>query len=76
LTLDENLANTIKLISLKNAIDFNNNIKPEVVISKTFSYAKDSKKNIRDIIPEIRKIISELSLLPLNEGIIIRPNLQ
>ncbi len=67
MTLEDKLANTIKLISLKNAIDFNNNIKPEVVISKTFSYAKDSKKNIKDIIPEIRKIISELSLLPLNE---------
>ncbi len=65
--LDDKLANTVKLISLKNAIDFNNNIKPEVVISKTFTYAKDSKKNIKDIIPEIRKIISELSLLSLNE---------
>ncbi|MEJ7640574.1 MAG: glutamate--tRNA ligase [Candidatus Nitrosocosmicus sp.] len=67
--LDDKLANTIKLISLKNAIDFNNNIKPEVVISKTFSYAKDSKKNIKDVIPEIRKIISELSLLSLNEKV-------
>ena len=67
--LDDKLANTIKLISLKNAIDFNNNIKPEVVISKTFSYAKDSNKNIKDIIPEIRKIVSELSLLSLNEKV-------
>ena len=65
--LDDKLVNTIKLISLKNAIDFNNNIKPEVVISKTFSYAKDSKKNIKDIIPEIKKIISELSSLSLDE---------
>ncbi|MBA3978071.1 MAG: glutamate--tRNA ligase, partial [Nitrosopumilus sp.] len=65
--LDDKLVNTIKLISLKNAIDFNNNIKPEVVISKTFSYVKDSKKNIKDIIPEIKKIISELSSLSLDE---------
>ncbi len=55
------------MISLKNAIDFNNNIKPEVVISKTFSYTKDSKKNVKDIIPEIKKIISELSSLSLDE---------
>src|SRR5919112_1260533 len=65
--LDDKLANTIKLISLKNAIDFNNNIKSDVVISKTFSYTKDSKINIKDIIPEIKQIISELSLLSIDE---------
>lgn len=65
--LDDKLVNTIKLISLKNAIDFNNNIKPEVVISKTFSYTPDLKKSIKDIIPEIKNIISELSSLSLTE---------
>ncbi len=65
--IDEKLVNTIRLISLKNALDFNNNIKLDVVISKTFSYSKDSKHSIKDLIPEIKKIISELSLLSLNE---------
>jgi glutamyl-tRNA synthetase len=67
LVIDEKLVNTIKLISLKNALDFNNNIKFEVVISKIFPYSKDTKNNIKDLIPEIKKIISELSLLSFNE---------
>ena len=64
---DEKLINTIKLISLKNALDFNNNIKFDVVISKTFSYSKKTKYNIKDLIPEIKEIISEISLLSLDE---------
>ena len=64
---DEKLVNTIKLISLKNALDFNNNIKFDVVISKIFPYSKDTKNDIKDLIPEIKKIISELSLLSFNE---------
>ncbi len=58
---DEKLLNTVKLIALKNAIDFNNNINFKVVISKTFSYLKYTEhKDIKEIIPDIKKIISEL----------------
>jgi glutamyl-tRNA synthetase len=64
---DEKLLNTIKLISLKNALDFNNNIKFDVVLSKTFSYSKKTKNNIKDLIPEIKEIISKLSLLSIDE---------
>jgi glutamyl-tRNA synthetase len=64
---DEKLINTIKLISLKNAIDFNNSIKFDVVLSKTFSYSKKTKNNIKDLIPEIKEIISKLSLLSIDE---------
>jgi glutamyl-tRNA synthetase len=71
LIFDEKLVNTIKLVSLKNAIDFNNNIKLDVVVSKTFSYARNHIKNIKDIIPEIKQVISELSLLSLNEKMIL-----
>ena len=64
---DEKLVNTIKLIALKNALDFDNNIKLNVVISKTFSFLKNTDKNsIKGIVPEINKIVSELSLLPLD----------
>ena len=66
---DEKLINTIKLISLKNALDFNNNIKFDVVISKTFSFSKISKGSIdiKNLIPEIKKIISDLSSLSFDE---------
>ena len=66
---DEKLINTIKLISLKNALDFNNNIKFDVVVSKTFSFSKISKDNvdIKNLLPEIKKIISDLSSLSFDE---------
>jgi glutamyl-tRNA synthetase len=64
---DEKLVNTIKLIALKNALDFDDNIKLNVVISKTFSFLKNTDKNlIKGIVPEINKIVSELSLLPVD----------
>ncbi|HEX5519243.1 MAG TPA: glutamate--tRNA ligase family protein, partial [Candidatus Nitrosocosmicus sp.] len=69
---DEKLVNTIKLIALKNALDFDNNIKLNVVISKTFSFLKTTDKNsIKGIVPEINKIVSELSQLPLDAKKII-----
>lgn len=65
---DEKLLNTVKLIALKNAIDFNNNINFKVVISKTFSYLKHTEhKDIKELIPDIKKIISELSLLSIDD---------
>ena len=66
---DEKLINTIKLISLKNALDFNNNIKFDVVVSKTFSFSKISKGSIdiKNLVPEIKKIISDLSSLSFDE---------
>ena len=65
---DEKLLNTVKLIALKNAIDFNNNINFKVVISKTFSYLKYTEhKDIKEIIPDIKKIISELSILSIDD---------
>jgi len=68
LLTDEKLSNTVKLIALKNAIDFNNNINFKVVISKTFSYLKHTKHNdIKELIPDIKKIISELSILSLDD---------
>jgi glutamyl-tRNA synthetase len=69
LITDEKLINTIKLISLKNALDFNNNIKFDVVLSKTFSFSKISKGSIdiKNLIPEIKKIISDLSSLSFDE---------
>lgn len=65
--IDEKLVNTIKIIALKNAIDFNNNIKMEVVISKSFSFSKYFKGNLKDSIPEIKKIVSDLTSLSLDE---------
>lgn len=65
---DEKLLNTIKLIALKNAIDFNNNIKKDVVISKTFSYSSFFDPQIKkDLIQHILIIIDQLDDISLSE---------
>ena len=53
---------------MKNAIEFNNNIKLDVVISKAFSFSRffaTPNGNLKDYIPEIKTIVSELDPLSL-----------
>lgn len=66
---DEKFINTIKIVALKNAIDFENKIKLEVVISKSFSFSKYLKdgRNVRELIPDIKDIVSDLDNLSLDD---------
>ena len=66
---DQKFVNTVKLIALKNALEFNNTIKIDVVISKTFSISKDmgANINIKDLIPEIKEITGKLRYLSVQE---------
>ena len=66
---DQKFVNTVKLIALKNALEFNNTIKIDVVISKTFSISKDmgANINIKDLIPEIKEITGKLRDLSVQE---------
>ncbi|MDF0679951.1 MAG: glutamate--tRNA ligase family protein [Candidatus Nitrosocosmicus sp.] len=66
---DQKFVNTVKLIALKNALEFSNTIRIDVVISKIFSISKEmgSGINIKDLVPEIKEITSELGSLPVNE---------
>ena len=66
---DQKFVNTVKLIALKNALEFNNTIRIDVVISKIFSISKEMGAiiNIKDLVPEIKEITSELGSLPVNE---------
>ena len=66
---DPKLVNTVRLIALKNALEFNNTIRIDVVISKTFSISKDigAEFNIKDLVPEIKEIVNELKDLSVDE---------
>jgi glutamyl-tRNA synthetase len=66
---DEKFVNTIKIIALKNALDFDNIIKLEVVISKSFSFSKFLKenKNVKDFIPDIKEIVKALDPLTIED---------
>lgn len=55
---------------MKNAIEFDNNIKLDVVISKAFSFSKfltSGSGNLKNYIPEIKTIVSELETLSLDD---------
>jgi len=70
LITDEKFVNTIKLIALKNAIEFDNKIKLDVVISKAFSFSRfldSGSGNIKNYIPEIKTIVSELETLSFDD---------
>lgn len=66
---DEKFTNTIKIIALKNAIDFDNTIKLEVVISKAFSFSKLLKENgnVKEHIPDIKNIVKDLDRLSIED---------
>jgi len=69
LIADQKFINTVKLIALKNALDFNNTIKIDVVISKTFPISKYlvGKNNIKELVPDIKEIASELNGISIEE---------
>lgn len=66
---DQKFVNTIKIIALKNAIDFENTIKLEVVISKAFSFSKLLKQsgNVKEHIPDIKNIVKDLDNLSIED---------
>jgi glutamyl-tRNA synthetase len=63
---DNKLINTIKLVALKNALDFNNVVKKNVIMSKAFSFSKHAGVDIKSIAADINKIIDDISSLPLD----------
>jgi glutamyl-tRNA synthetase len=69
LITDKKFVNTVKLIALKNALEFNNSVRIDVVISKTFSISKNmgAEINIKELVPEIKEIVSELQNLTVHE---------
>ena len=67
---DEKFVNTIKLIALKNAIEFENKIKLDVVISRAFSFSKFLPKGnaqLKNYIPHIKTIVLDLETLSLEK---------
>ncbi|MDQ4073115.1 MAG: glutamate--tRNA ligase family protein, partial [Thermoproteota archaeon] len=72
---DNKLVNTIKLIALRNALDFNNVIKRNVVVSKTFSYSRHTNVDIKSIAADIHKIIDDLGSLPQDKKKILYEDL-
>jgi glutamyl-tRNA synthetase len=66
-SVDENIKDIIKIIVLKNAIQYGGKARDEIVISKTIAQRPDLRNNLKILIPEIKVSIEKINSLTLNE---------
>ncbi len=66
-SVDENIKDIIKIIVLKNAIQYGGKARNEIVISKTIAQRPDLRNNLKILIPEIKVSVEKINSLTLNE---------
>jgi glutamyl-tRNA synthetase len=66
-SVDENTKDIIKIIVLKNAIQYGGKARNEIVISKTIAQRPDLRNNLKILIPEIKLSVEKINSLTLNE---------
>jgi len=67
MSLDSSIERTIKLVSLKNALEYDGKAKLDAVISKTMASRPDLRTSIKTIIPEIKRLLDQVNSLEINE---------
>ena len=66
-SVDEGTRDIIKIIALKNAIQYGGKARNEIVISKTIAQRPDLRNNLKILIPEIKVSVQKINSLTLNE---------
>lgn len=66
-SVDEGTRDIIKIIVLKNAIQYGGKARTEIVISKTIAQRPDLRNNLKILIPEIKVSVQKINSLTLNE---------
>ncbi|MGC1930095.1 MAG: glutamate--tRNA ligase [Candidatus Nitrosopolaris sp.] len=66
-SVDEDTRDIIKIIVLKNAIQYGGKARNETVISKTIAQRPDLRNNLKILIPEIKLSVQKINSLTLNE---------
>ncbi|HEY7082311.1 MAG TPA: glutamate--tRNA ligase [Nitrososphaeraceae archaeon] len=67
MSLDSSIERTIKLVTLKNALEYDGKAKLEAVISKTMASRPDLRTSIKTIIPEIKRLLDQVNSLAISE---------
>lgn len=67
MSLDSSIERAIKLVTLRNAIEYDGKAKLEAVISKTMASRPELRGNIKTIIPEVRRLLNQINSLAINE---------
>ena len=67
MSLDSSIERAIKLVTLRNAVEYDGKAKLEAVISKTMASQPDLRSNIKSIIPEVKRLLNQINSLAISE---------
>lgn len=67
MSLDSSIERAIKLVTLRNALEYDGKAKLEAVISKTMASQPDLRSNIKSIIPEVKRLLNQINSLAISE---------
>ena len=65
--MDDNLKKEIRKIALQNAVEHNGKTKDKVVLSKSLGTIPELKNNVKEVIPEIASIVSQVNGMSIEE---------
>ena len=66
-SLDDNLKKEIRKIALQNAVEHDGKTKDKAVLSKSLGTIPELKSNVKDAIPEIASIVSQVNGMSIEE---------
>ena len=65
--MDDNLKKEIRKIALQNAVEHDGKTNDKVVLSKSLGTIPELRNNVKDTIPEIASIISQVNGMSIEE---------
>ena len=65
--MDDDLKKEIRKIALQNAVEHDGKTKDKVVLSKSLGTIPELKNNVKDVIPEIASIVSQVNGMSIEE---------
>ena len=65
--MDDDLKKEIRKIALQNAVEHDGKTKDKVVLSKSLGTIPELKNNVKDAIPEIASIVSQINGMSIEE---------
>ena len=65
--MDDNLKKEIRKIALQNAIEHDGKTKEKAVLSKSLGTIHELKNNVKEAIPEISSIVSQVNDMSIDE---------
>ena len=65
--VDKDTETIIKAIGLKNALEYNGRARTDAVIAKIMACRVDLRRDLKNLIPEIKEIVQKINVLSLSD---------